>query len=219
MKLLLTSGGITNPSIAKALFDLVGKKPEDTSLVFIPTAFNVDIGDKTWFIEGLIELKNLNFKSIDIADISAAEEKIWRPKLETADIIFFGGGSNFHLMRWIVKSGLAQMMPEFLKTKIYVGLSAGSMVASKDMVLGMSQKLYEEDLDETENIAGLGLVDFYFLPHLDSQWFPKLREDFIRKTTAGISEKIYAMDDNSALKVIDGVVEVVSEGKWFVING
>ena len=93
------------------------------------------------------------------------------------------------------------------------------MVASKDMVLGMSQKLYEEDLDETENIAGLGLVDFYFLPHLDSQWFPKLREDFIRKTTAGISEKIYAMDDNSALKVIDGVVEVVSEGKWFVING
>ena len=46
MKLLLTSGGLTNKSIVKALFDLVGKKPEDTSLVFIPTASNVEMEDK-----------------------------------------------------------------------------------------------------------------------------------------------------------------------------
>ena len=75
MKLLLTSGGITNASIARALFDLVGKKPEDTTLVFIPTASNVEMGDKGWLIDDLINLKKLNFKSIDIADISAVEEK------------------------------------------------------------------------------------------------------------------------------------------------
>lgn len=219
MKLLLTSGGITNPSIAKALFDLVGKKPEDTSLVFIPTASNVEMGDKWWLIEDLMDLKKLNFKSIDIADISAVEEKIWKPKFEAADILFFEGGNTFHLMRWISKSGLAAMMPEFLKTKVYVGLSAGSMVASKDMALGISQKLYEEDLDETENLAGLDLVDFYFLPHLNSQWFPNLREEFVRKAAEGMSDKVYAMDDDSALKIVDGTVEVVSEGKWFVING
>ena len=89
MKLLLTSGGITNKSIADALFDLVGKKPEDTSVVFIPTAANIDKGDKTWLIDDLINLKRQNFKSIDIADISAVEQKIWRPKLEEADILFF----------------------------------------------------------------------------------------------------------------------------------
>ena len=53
MKLLLTSGGITNKSIADALFELVGKKPEDTALVFIPTAANVETGDKSWFINDL----------------------------------------------------------------------------------------------------------------------------------------------------------------------
>ena len=57
MKLLLTSSGITNKSIADALFELVGKKPEDTSVVFIPTASNVEVGDKEWFIDDLVALK------------------------------------------------------------------------------------------------------------------------------------------------------------------
>lgn len=33
-----------------------------------------------------------------------------------------------------------------------------------------------------------------------------------------IQEKVYVLDDNSALKVVDGKVEVISEGKWFLIN-
>ena len=218
MKLLLTSGGITNASIAKALFDLVGKKPEDTSVVFIPTAANIDKGDKTWLIDDLINLKRQNFKSIDIADISAVEQKIWRPKLEEADVLFFEGGNTYHLMEWINKSGLVSVLPELLKSRVYVGASAGSMVASKDLSLRISQTVYEEDLDKTENMPGLNFVDFYFLPHLNSPYFKKLREDFMRKTVQGIPEKIYALDDNSALKVIDGKVEVISEGKWFVIN-
>src|SRR3989344_4280859 len=98
MKLLLTSGGITNKSIASALFNLVGKKSEDTSLVFIPTATNIEKGDKGWFIDDLINLKKQSFKSIDTADISAVDEKIWRPKLDEADILFFEGGNTYHLM-------------------------------------------------------------------------------------------------------------------------
>lgn len=92
MKLLLTSGGITNTSIADALFDLVGKKPEDTVLVFIPTASNVETGDKNWLINDLLILKKLNLKSIEITDISAVDEKIWKPSLERADVLFFEGG-------------------------------------------------------------------------------------------------------------------------------
>lgn len=219
MKLLLTSGGITNPSIAKALFDLVGKKPEDTSLVFIPTASNVEMGDKGWLIDDLMDLKKQNFKSIDIADISAVEEKVWRPKFEAADILFFEGGNTYHLMRWIDRSGLAALLPGYLETKVYVGLSAGSMVTSKDLALKISQIVYGEDLNETENISGLDLVDFYFLPHLNSPYFKNLREDFVRGAVKGTTEEIYVMDDNSALKVIDDKIEVVSEGRWFVING
>src|SRR5581483_6238353 len=107
MKLLLTSGGLTNNSIARALFELVGKRPEDTSLIFVPTASNIEMGDKGWLIDDLANLKRQNFKSIDIADISAVEQSIWQPKFEAADILFFEGGNTYHLMRWINRSGLA----------------------------------------------------------------------------------------------------------------
>ncbi len=218
MKFLLTSSGITNPSIAKALFDLVGKKPEETSLVFIPTASNVEVGDKSWLIEDLTNLKNQNFKSIDIVDISAVDKSVWLPKFESADVLFFEGGNTYHLMRWINKSGLAEIMPQLLENKVYVGVSAGSMVTCPDLMLKISQIVYEEDLDETEELAGLNLVDFYFIPHLNSEYFKKLREDIVKDAVKDRSEKIYALDDNSALKVIGGKVEVISEGKWFEIN-
>lgn len=218
MKILLTSAGIANKSIAKALFGLVGKDPKDTSLVFIPTASNVEEGDKSWLIDDLMNLKKLGLKSIDITDISAVDEKTWRPRMENADVLFFEGGDTFYLMEWINKSGLKALMPELLKNKVYVGVSAGSMVTSKDLALKISQVVYEEDLNRTEDIAGLNLVDFYFLPHLNSPYFKNLREDFVREATKEMSEKIYAMDDNSALKVMDEKAEVISEGKWFVIN-
>ena len=197
---------------------MVGKNPSETSLVFIPTASNVEKGDKSWLIDDLINLKKQGFKSIEIADISAVEDKIWKPKLEEADILYFEGGNTYHLMEWINKSGLAKIFPEFLKTKVYVGVSAGSMVTSKDLALKISQDIYQEDLDRNEEMKGLSLVDFYILPHLNSQYFTKVRKDFIGEVVKGISEKIYALDDNSALKVIDGKVEVASEGEWFEFN-
>ncbi len=218
MKLLLTSGGITNKSIADALFDLVGKKPEETSLVFIPTASNLEMGDKDWLIRDLINLKNQNFKSIDIADISAVPKSVWLPKFETADVLFFEGGLASYLMEWIEKSGLKEILPELLKTKVYVGLSAGSCVTGKDLCLKISQTLYDEDLDKTEEVAGLNYVNFYFLPHLNSEWFPKLREKDIMEVTKGMTEKIYIMDDQSALKVVDGKVEIISEGEYLELN-
>ena len=101
MKLLLTSAGIKNKSIVNALSGMVGKKLSETSLVFIPTASNVEKGDKSWLIDDLINLKKQGFKSIEIADISAIDEKLWKLKFEKADILYFEGGNTFHLMEWI----------------------------------------------------------------------------------------------------------------------
>lgn len=218
MKLLLTSSGLRNSSIAKALFDLAGKKPEETTVVFIPTASNVEVGDKDWLITDLINLKKQNFKSIEITDISAVDEIIWKKSLEGADVLFFEGGNSYHLMRWLNKSGLTELLPELLKDKVYVGVSAGSMVTNPDLVLKLSQQIYEEDMSETEEMAGLNFVDFYFLPHLNSEWFKKMRRENIEKAGLEVKKPIYALDDESALKIVDGNIEVVSEGEWFVIN-
>lgn len=218
MKLLLTSAGLKNDSITKALFDLVGKKPEDTNIVFIPTASNAEPGDKSWVIEGLVNIKKQNFKQIEIVDLAAVPESVWRPKFEEADVLFFDGGATFYLMEWINKSGLAKILPELLKTRVFVGSSAGSMVTNKDLALKISQIIYGEDLDKTENVAGLNYVDFYFLPHLNSEYWPNLRKKNIKEITVDMKEKIYALDDNSAIKVVDEKVEVVSEGEWVEFN-
>ncbi len=218
MKLLLTSCGLTNDTVANALFELTGKKPEETTLVFIPTASNLEPGDKDYLITDLINLKKRNFKSIEITDISAVDEKIWKPSLEGADVLFFEGGNTYHLMRWLNKSGLSEILPELLKDKVYVGASAGSMVTGPDLTLKLLQLIYEEEMLETEELEGLNLVDFYFLPHLNSDWFKKMRRKNIEEFEQKIGRPIYALDDDSALKIVDNKIEVVSEGEWFVLN-
>ncbi len=218
MKLLLSSSGITNKSIANALFDLTGKKAEETTIVFIPTASNLEEGDKDWLINDLINLKKQNFKSIEITDISAIDEKIWKASLERADVLFFEGGNTYHLMRCLNKSGLSKLLPELLKDKVYFGVSAGSMITNPDLSLKISQLIYEEDLLETEEMEGLNFVDFYTLPHLNSKYFKKLREENIKKIGKEINKTIYVLDDNSALKIIDDKVEIISEGEYLIIN-
>ena len=220
MKLLLTSGGLTNKTISDALIDLVGKKSEDTNLVFIPTASNVEKGDKDWIINDLVNIQKQNFKQIEIADISAVSKEIWLPKLEEADVLFFEGGNTYHLMREMNRTGLSELLPELLKTKVYVGVSAGSMVACPDLQLQTSQVVYGEDLDETENMTALNLVDFYVTPHLNSPYFTKVRKDNegIKKALEGVSSKVYILDDDSAVKVVDGKDKIISEGEYLVFN-
>lgn len=217
MKLLLTSNGLANDAIAKALFELVGKKPEDTSLVFVPTASNVEPGDKDWFINDLINIKKQNFKSVAIADISAVPESVWKPQLEEADVLFFEGGNTFHLMRWVNESGLIRLLPEMLKTKLYVGVSAGSMVTSPDLNLRLSRAIYGEEV-EKDGMAGLGLTDFYFLPHLNNPHFASRIEKNLSIAMKEITRKTYVLDDQSALKVVDGKVEIIGGGKYLEFN-
>ncbi len=219
MKLLLTSNGLSNQSIAKALFELVGKDAKDTSLVFIPTAANIEIGNKDWFINDLNNLYKQGFKSISITDISAVPKDTWLPQMEEADVIFFEGGNTYYLMEWVNKSGLASLLPELLKTKVYVGVSAGSLITNPKIGESISKIIYDLDSkNEFSNMDALNFVDFYSIPHLNSPHFLKTREENIKKIAEALPKKIYALDDNSALKIIDGNVEIMTEGECLEFN-
>lgn len=218
MKLLLTSGGITNKSIAKALFDLVGKRPSETSIAFIPTAANVARGDMGWFAKNIFEIYSLGLKFFDVVDISAVPKSIWLPKLEAADVLFFSGGNTLHLVRWLNESGLKDLLPELLKTRVYAGVSAGSICVSKTLELSGSAKAgyYKEQFGYETN-EGLGYVDFFVRPHLNKPG----KEGWSKETLEEIAKRIspiYALDDQSAVKVVDGKVEIVSEGEYIVFN-
>ena|SRR3989344_2015911 len=218
MKLLLTSGGLTNNSITKALLKLIAKPFSKANLLFIPTAANVEENDKWWLIKDLELFNNLNLKNIDIVDISAVPQDIWRPRLEHADVLVFGGGNTYHLMYWLEKSGLKSLLPEMLKTKIYVGISAGSMVTSNKLLLSESPRFYSQELGKYKGTEGLGHVSFNIRPHLNSPDFPAIRIKKLAIRAKTISETIYAIDDQTAIQVIDGSVTVVSEGDWKKFN-
>lgn len=218
MKLLLTSCGITNPSLAKALLDLIGKPFSQSTLAYIPTAANVEEGDKGWLIDDLERLKNLKFQSVDIVDISALPQDIWLPRLKVADVLVFGGGNTFHLLYWLEKSGLKDQLAKLLESKVYVGISAGSMVATPSLALSQSQKLYYDKIGQYKNEKALGLVKFQVRPHLNSPHFPNVNTEFLANLAKEIPDHIIALDDNSAVKVVDGSVEIVSEGEYAVFN-
>jgi dipeptidase E len=219
MKLLLTSNGLSNPSIARALFELVGKSAAETNIAFIPTAMNIGGGDKDWFVDDLVNIKNQNIAHLDIVDISALPIEIWRPRLEAADVLFFSGGNTSHLMCWIIESGLKELLPEFLKTKVWAGISAGSIVTNPTLALSSNdKKIYYEEITGYKSEEALSLINFYVRPHYNSPHFPNANKEFLQEIAKNIPETIYALDDMSALKVVDGEVEVVSEGEFLVLN-
>jgi len=219
MKLLLTSAGLKNKTLAKAVLDLMGKKAGEINLAFIPTAMNPTGTDKTWFIDNLNELKQQGYKLIDIVDISALPKWNWQARLEAADVLFFSGGTSPHLMYWMEKSGLKELLPELLKTKVYVGVSAGSIVTSPTSALSNKKKaLWYKEKFGYEAGAGLGFIDFYIRPHLNAPNHPNSKKEILEQVAKEIPETIYGIDDQMAIKVIDGKIEVVGEGEYLVFN-
>lgn len=215
MKLLLTSAGLSNQTIIGALEKLLGKPTRGAKLAYIPTAANVEPGDKSWLIDDLNNFRKVGFE-VDIVDISAVPKEIWLPRLEVAKVLFLGGGNTFHLMYWVKQSGLIESLPKLLTDRVYAGISAGSCIAGptiQNKVQDLFGEKYELDIKK-----GLGLVDFQIIPHLNSPSFEKMRKESLEIASREVKEPVYAIDDNSAISVDDGKVEIISEGDWCKFN-
>jgi dipeptidase E len=220
MTLLLTSGGITNMSIHDALVDLLGKPIAQSSALCIPTAIYAFPGGAASayrLITGSAPspLCELGWKSLGVLELTALpsiDEEHWAPVVQETDALLVGGGDPLYLCYWMQQSGLAQILPS-LRHTVYVGVSAGSLV--------MGPKVGEEFVYGNPLTGGdraLGMVDFSMFPHLDLERMPDHSMANAEKWAAGISAPGYAIDDQTAISVVDGTVEVVSEGQWKLFN-
>jgi dipeptidase E len=206
MKLLITSAGITNKSLVSELKKLVKGKMK---IAFIPTAANTSGEEKDWLVKNYDECMALG--EIYITDIAAVGKDTWLPILQKANVIVMGGGDSDYLMKQIIKSGLRDELPALLKDRVYVGISAGGIVTNKKLSAA-SKFLYDDE--KKDSPPGLGYVDFYVRPHLNSPSFPKVRDTNLRELAKQFDNDLYAIDDNSGILCINGKIKVISEGKW-----
>ena len=225
MKLLLTSGGLTNETLCKALEDLVGKPRQQIHMAFIPTAaFPYENGHfkKDWLVMDLYRANEFCgvLDVVSLADLGADD---LRKKLEPADVIFVGGGNTFYLSYMMEKNGLFEKLPELLQTRVYVGSSAGSMVVSHSLrtshqAIENPKKFYDEEYDELgpkdkASAKTAQLVDLVVRPHMNSQKFEKIKGDFLADIARDVPVPLYALDDQCAVLVDGDKIEVVGEGE------
>ncbi|MDX6452856.1 MAG: dipeptidase [Gaiellaceae bacterium] len=217
MKLLLTSAGIKNTSINDALVGLLGKPIAESSALCIPTAAYGHPLTPTvaWrFISGQqpnTPMCELGWKSLGVLELAALpsiDEEQWVPLVQKTDVLLVSGGDALYLAHWMQQSGLADLLPSLHGT-VWAGLSAGSMV--------MTPRIGEDFVywrPPTGGDRALGVVDFSIFPHVDHEDLPENTMANAEKWAAEIAGPAYAIDDQTAIKVVDGTVEVVSEGHW-----
>jgi dipeptidase E len=228
MKLLLTSAGIKNPSIYQTLLELLGKPVSEANALCIPTAMYghpwVGPGTKAWdFISGnepRTPMAELGWKSVGVLELSALPslpKDLWMPKVRQADVLLVAGGDAAYLAHWMHLSGMMTLLPELDET-VWVGLSAGSMVMAPrvgDDFVGWTNPLLGESAPR--NDTTLGLVDFGIFPHLDHPDLPNNKLENAKRWAAAMEIPCYLIDDETAISVVDGKVDVVSEGSWIQI--
>ena len=216
MNLLLTSAGIKNTSIHNALVDLLGKPIAEANALCIPTAIYPTPEGPSMayrFISGRTAnpLCELGWKSLGVLELTALpsiKAEYWIAAVQETDALLVNGGDVWYLCRWMRESGLADLLPSLRET-IYVGVSAGSMVTAP--IFG---ETYDDPNTPFVIDTGLGLVDFAVLPHLDHEDHPESSTANVERMAAEVPVPTYAIDDETAIKVVDGTVEVISEGHW-----
>jgi dipeptidase E len=219
VKLLLTSAGIKNPSIQSALVDLLGKPIAECNALCIPTATYVLGGPASAyrFISGTATtpMCELGWKSLGVLELTAlasmGEEK-WIPLVKETDVLLVNGGDGVYLSYWLRESGLADLFPSLQET-VYVGLSGGSMALTPRIGKEFMNWTPPTGDDET-----LGIVDFSIFPHLDHEAMPDNCLAEGEKWAATIPNPSYLIDDQTAITVVNGTVNVISEGHWKLVN-
>ena len=214
MKLLLTSGGVTNPSIEAELVRLLGKPIAEASALVIPTAQwghpRCSPQSVRRVVVGRPEFAGLPFASVGVLELTVLptiDAERWQAWVREADVLLVDGGDATYLSDRMRESGLLDLLPSLTDT-VWVGVSAGSMVMSPRVGSAFVER------DGVTDDRTLGVVDFSIFPHLNYPGWDENSMAEAEKWAAEIAAPAYALDDASAISVVDETETVVSEGEW-----
>jgi dipeptidase E len=168
---------------------------------------------------------------LELTALPSMYKNDWVPSVEETDALLVWGGDAVYLAHWMWQSGLAALLPSLRRESVYVGVSAGSMAAAStfgetydDSPSASASALTSECIElatpkgDVSRIfltaRGAGLTDFALIPHLDNANHPDSSSANAERRAARLPVPVYAIDDQTAIKVTDGTVDVISEGQW-----
>jgi len=159
-------------------------------------------------------MAELGWRSVGVLELSAlpsTDRVTWQAAVESADVLLVNGGDAIYLDRWMRESGLAELVSSL--RAVWVGLSARSLV--------MGPRIADVFDEWTFPVGGerLGIVDFEIFPYLDDPELPDNTLADAERWASGLTGAGYAIDDETAITVVHGTVEVVSEGHWRLFDG
>jgi dipeptidase E len=130
-------------------------------------------------------------------------------ELKTHDVIYISGGNTFYLLEKIQQTGCAKAIRDEVNNgKIYIGSSAGSVIAGPDIypVLRLDDPKKAPNLKGHE---GIGIVDFVALPHWGSEKFKELYLNQRLDHIYGINNKYILLNDYQYIEVEDDKYKIV----------
>jgi dipeptidase E len=219
MRMLLTSDGIRNDLIRDSLLGLLDQPFVESRVAVIVDAILPFAGDNTQTLTHLTQLHSLGWKEFDLMSLFGGPHSVIESRLRSADVIFCYGGSNHWLAHTWTTSGFAPLLNELLDEKVYLGLSAGSMIFSRlhARVVEAFEDQGEVEMLQLDSVApAIPLLDWAVLPHLGASYFPNQTDDWAAASAARLGGRVYFIDDDTALRVRDPAEapEVISSGHW-----
>lgn len=185
---------------------------------FVATASGI-YDDAPW-VEGDREhLRALGYtlQEIDLAAVGPADLDAM---LGGLDVLYVAGGNTFHLLHHVARSGLDRVLaPHLGRGLVYIGASAGSVVAGLDVApLALMDDPAEGD--PVRSTRGLGLVDVVLVPHADGL-LPPYPLSLINEVVATFGDRLplQLVRDDEALAIVDGVAQLVASPSGVPHNG
>lgn len=198
-RLFLASSGLAY------IKEFVGADPSTLSMLFIPTAGNLD--QDTWWISKDREvLAKMGFK-IQELDIATASEDELKASFINTDIVYIAGGNCFYLLQQLQETGYGDMLVGYIENGgLYAGASAGAVVAGVDIkpVAALDEPEKVPNLHSTQ---GLALVDIVPVPHYDFQSRKSKADDI--KAEYGKEFEIVLFTDDQAIIAEDDSYRIV----------
>jgi dipeptidase E len=151
------------------------------------------------------------WKSVGVLELTAlpsVDRERWVSWVRETDVLLVNGGDALYLAHWLRESGMAGLLPS-LDDKVYVGFSAGSMA--------LTPRIGEDFVGWQPPGGGdnaLGVVGFSIFPHVDHPDLPENTMAEAERWAASLPNPAYAICDDTAIRVVDGAVDLVSEGHW-----